>query len=299
MNVLSLFDGMSCGQIALNVAGVKYDNYYACEIKKHAIETTQHNYPNTIQMGSVIDLVVEDLPKIDLLIGGSPCQDLTVMGMNRDGLKGSKSILFYEFLRVKDESNPTYFFFENVASMKNSDRDVITKLFETEPILINSSLFSAQERRRYYWTNIDFDKSILDKGITIDDIVDRNKEPEETMSVKKRAFIDKKKDSMYIRIDGKKSLPITARGYSAWNTQFITSNNGIIRDLTLDEYKKLQTVPLDYEFLVSKSKATDLLGDGWTVDLVSHVFEGLSKKPKEVDVMTHQLEFDFNTGAYK
>ena len=117
-NVLGLFDGISCGQMALQKAGIKYGNYYASEIKKHAIETTQYNYPNTIQLGDVHDIKAEDLPKIDLLIGGSPCQDLTYINCKgRAGLEGEKSKLFYEYVRLLEELNPTYFLLENVGNM--------------------------------------------------------------------------------------------------------------------------------------------------------------------------------------
>ena len=109
MNVLSLFDGMSCGQIALNRCGIKYDNYFASEIKPHAIKVTQHNYPKTIQLGDVTKVFAKDLPKIDLLIGGSPCQDFSACNKERKGLKGSKSSLFFEYLRLKNELNPKYF----------------------------------------------------------------------------------------------------------------------------------------------------------------------------------------------
>jgi DNA-cytosine methyltransferase len=109
MNVLSLFDGMSCGQIALNRAGIKYDNYFASEIKPHAIKVTQHNYPNTIQLGDVRNIKAEDLPKIDLLIGGSPCQDFSIANKDRTGLNGEKSSLFFEYLRLLKELKPKYF----------------------------------------------------------------------------------------------------------------------------------------------------------------------------------------------
>ena len=140
-NVLGLFDGISCGQMALQKAGIKYGNYYASEIKKHAIETTQYNYPNTIQLGDVHDIKAEDLPKIDLLIGGSPCQDLTYINCKgMAGLKGEKSKLFYEYVRLLEELKPTYFLLENVGNMRISDREIITEILGVEPIKINSKL---------------------------------------------------------------------------------------------------------------------------------------------------------------
>lgn len=153
MNVLSLFDGMSCGQIALNRANIKYDNYFASEIKPHAIKVTQHNYPNTIQLGDVRDIKAENLPKIDLLIGGSPCQDFSLANKDRKGLKGLKSGLFFEYLRLLKELKPKYFLLENVA-MTDKDLELISQYVITYPVNINSELVSAQMRNRNYWTNI-------------------------------------------------------------------------------------------------------------------------------------------------
>ena len=151
MNVLSLFDGISCGQIALERAGVKVDKYYASEIEPNAIKVTQHNYPNTIQIGDVTKVQATSLPKIDLLIGGSPCQTFSIVG-DGTGFNG-KSGLFYEFLRLLREVKPKHFMLENVK-MKKEWRDEITKELNVMPTLINSNLLSAQDRERYYWTNI-------------------------------------------------------------------------------------------------------------------------------------------------
>ena len=284
MNVLSLFDGMSCGQIALDKLGIKVDNYFASEIKSHAIKVTQDNYPKTIQLGNVEFVTKEMLSNydIDILIGGSPCQDLTFINQKQEGLKGSKSVLFYEYLRLLRSVNPKYFLLENVASMKNRDRDIITKELGVNPIMINSSLLSAQHRRRYYWTNIPNVKQPIDQNILLKDIIDYDAEKEEKMSDKKIAFLDNKKDTMYIRIDGEKSLPITARAYASWNTQYVTLANGDIRDLTISEYKQLQTIPSNYKMDITKRKATDLIGDGWTVDVVSHILKNLKSDERAV-----------------
>ena len=273
--VISLFDGMSGGQIALKVAGVDVDVYYASEIKPHAIEQTMNNFPNTQQVGNVHFVNGENFKDCNLLIGGSPCQDFTSLKIGRKGLEGNKSWLFHEYVRVLKEVKPKYFLLENVASMKNADRDYISKTLGVEPIFINSSDFSAQQRRRYYWTNIPVDPWD-DKGINLCDIVDYDAEREENFSEKKMAFVKKKiSGTKYVRLDGEKSMPITARGYSAWNTQFVTGNNGEIRDLTVKEYRKLQTIPDWYKFNCIKSKATDLIGDGWTIDVVAHIFKNL------------------------
>lgn len=153
LNVLSLFDGMSCGQIALHKAGIKVAKYYASEIKEHGIKVTQHNFPDTIQLGDVRNIKASDLPKIDLLIGGSPCQDFSRANAVRDGLQGEKSSLFYEYLRLLQELKPTYWLLENVV-MDAEQEMIISEFVGTEPVRINSSLLSAQSRDRLYWTNI-------------------------------------------------------------------------------------------------------------------------------------------------
>lgn len=170
MNVLSLFDGMSCGQVALNKLGIEYENYFASEIDKHAIQVTQKNYPNTKQIGSVVDVKGSDLPKIDLLFGGSPCQDLSKAKTDGEGLKGERSGLFWEYLRLLKETKPTYFLLENVV-MKKEWADIISEELGVEPIEINSNLVSAQNRRRMYWTNIPNVGQPKDRCITLGDII--------------------------------------------------------------------------------------------------------------------------------
>ena len=172
MNVLSLFDGMSCGQIALNRAGISYDKYYASEIDKHAIKVTQHNYPDTIQMGDVTKVKGADLPKIDLLIGGSPCQGFSFAGKQLN-FDDPRSKLFFEFVRLLKECKPKYFLLENVK-MKKEYQDVITEHLGVEPIEINSNLLSAQNRKRLYWTNIPGVTIPNDKGILLKDIIHEN-----------------------------------------------------------------------------------------------------------------------------
>jgi len=152
INVLSLFDGMSCGQIALQKLGIKVNKYFAAEIDKHAIAVTQHNFPNTIQLGDVTKVFAKDLPKIDLLIGGSPCQGFSFAGKQL-AFDDPRSKLFFEFVRLKNECNPTYFMLENVK-MKKEFELIISNYMGVAPIEINSALLSAQNRVRLYWTNI-------------------------------------------------------------------------------------------------------------------------------------------------
>ena len=171
INVLSLFDGISCGRIALDRAGIKVNKYFASEIDKHAIKVTQHNWPDTTQLGSVVDVKAENLPKIDLLCGGSPCQSFSIAG-NGEGFDG-KSGLFFEWLRLFKETSPKYFLLENVL-MKKEWEDKITELVGVKPIMISSSKFSAQARERLYWTNIPFDHNMPDNNIFLNDILEKN-----------------------------------------------------------------------------------------------------------------------------
>ena len=172
MNVLSLFDGMSCGQIALNKAGVKYNNYFASEIDKYAIKVAKANYPNTIHVGDVTQMGTPSSDNIDLLMGGSPCQGFSVAGKQLN-FDDPRSKLFFEFVRLKDELKPKYFLMENV-SMKQESQDIISKYLGVQPITINSTLFSAQNRKRLYWTNIPFDIPTDDKGIILQDILEED-----------------------------------------------------------------------------------------------------------------------------
>tara|TARA_X000001388_G_scaffold23148_2_gene15763 strand:- start:1376 stop:2503 length:1128 start_codon:yes stop_codon:yes gene_type:complete len=179
MNVLSLFDGKSCGQLALQRAGIKVDNYYACELDKYAIQVAQKNFPNTMQLGDVQDMKIPNYREgsIDLLMGGSPCQGFSFAG-GQLAFDDPRSKLFFEFVRIKEELQPKYFLLENVK-MKQEFQDVITQYMGVEPIEINSSLFSAQNRRRLYWTNIPVDMNMVDKGLVLKDILqdDHNEPP--------------------------------------------------------------------------------------------------------------------------
>lgn len=162
MRILSLFDGLGGARIALDELGIECD-YFASEIDKYSIDIHMKNYPDTIQLGDVNTIKGNDLPHIDLLIGGSPCQDLSSLKNDRMGLQGDKSILFYQFARLKDELNPKYFLLENVnmKGKSSKDKDIITSILGVEPILINSDIFVPQNRPRLYWTNIPVDLTEL------------------------------------------------------------------------------------------------------------------------------------------
>jgi DNA (cytosine-5)-methyltransferase 3A len=178
MRVLSLFDGISCARVALERAGLEVEAYYASEIDKHAIAVSKKNYPDIIQLGSVVGLTPPE--EIDLLIAGSPCQDLSIAKKDRKGLDGDRSGLFWEYVRIKNECKPTYFILENVASMAKKDRDIITTTLGVQPVLFNASLVSAQCRKRLFWTNLKFDLP-EDKGILLKNILQPDAEVDDRM----------------------------------------------------------------------------------------------------------------------
>ena len=278
--VLSLFDGMSCGQIAFNRAGISYGKYYASEINKHAIKVTQHNYPDTIQLGSVTGIKGTDLPQIDLLIGGSPCQSFSNAG-NGTGFDG-KSGLFYEYVRLLKECNPKYFLLENVK-MKKQWQDIISKELGCEPLKINSNLVSAQNRERLYWTNIPV-LELEDKGIFIEDILDKEFEDKYWLKEKNTELLLKKVDvtnspniacidvyNKKVKLD-RKCPTLTLPHHNSIRL----IHNGRIRKLTPNECEKLQTVPINYtDCELSDIHRYTMLGNGWNVNTVAHIFGGL------------------------
>ena len=170
MKILSLFDGISCARVALERAGIDVEEYYASEIDKYAIQVSQKNYPDIMQVGSVVGLNINE--EIDLLIGGSPCQDLSIAKKDRKGLDGERSGLFWEYVRILKEVKPKYFILENVNSMPKEARDLITETLGVEPIMINAALVSAQNRKRLFWTNIPNVTQPEDKGILLRDILE-------------------------------------------------------------------------------------------------------------------------------
>jgi DNA (cytosine-5)-methyltransferase 3A len=189
MNVLSLFDGISVARYAFDLIGIPVKNYYSSEIEKHAITVSKKNYPNIIRLGSVIDLSANIIPEpIDLLIGGSPCQDLSIAKKDRKGLEGERSGLFWQYVRIMKEVKPKWFILENVASMPQKDKDIISEAMGCKPVLFNASLVSAQCRKRLFWTNIPFQLPD-DRGIILKDILQPPAEVDERMVNKdKKAY---------------------------------------------------------------------------------------------------------------
>ena len=173
LNVMSLFDGISCGRLACERAGLEVENYYSSEVDKYAIQITQKNYPDTIQLGDIRNIdFTRYTGTIDLLIGESPCQDLSKAKTNRQGLSGSRSGLFWNYVEALKILKPKYFLLENNHGMPKEAKETISDILGVEPVLINSALFSAQSRKRLYWTNIPFNKEIQDKNINLQSILE-------------------------------------------------------------------------------------------------------------------------------
>lgn len=187
MNVLSLFDGISVARQAFHNANIPIHNYYCCEIDKYAIQVSKKNWKDNIHLGNVVDFSNTSLD-IDFLIGGSPCQDLSIAKKGRKGLDGERSGLFWEYVRIKDLIKPKYFILENVASMSKKDKDIITEAMGVEPIMFNASLVSAQCRKRLFWTNIKFDLP-EDKGILLKDILQEDAVVDERMTTKGKSYV--------------------------------------------------------------------------------------------------------------
>ncbi|MGG3890213.1 DNA (cytosine-5-)-methyltransferase [Metabacillus fastidiosus] len=322
LKVLSLFDGMSCGQIALERAGFKIDTYYASEIKEEGIRVTQDNYPNTIQLGSVTELSGDTLPKIDILIGGSPCQNLS-MAMakkHRKGLEGDKSGLFYEYYRLLQETKPKHFLLENVGGMAKKDKEIITELLGVEPIKINSKAVSGQLRNRLYWTNIPNITQPVDKGINLNDIlVD--------------GWSDREKARCLLESDSrplKNPLKMFHRYYSTGFTTLIFKSKqhykdcvehydkhfkgmsakeieatGInsnvyegLRYLYQEELEALQTVPKGYTKELTRNQAAGILGDGWTVDAISHILSFMEVSEEKEDYTYKEVNDEIHNDLY-
>lgn len=283
MKVLSLFDGISCGRVALERAGIPVETYYASEIDPHAIQITQHNYPDTIQVGDVCLLNPDDYKDVDLLIGGSPCQSLSItMGQTRTNLNG-KSKLFFEYLRILKAVKPQWYLLENVASMNKESKDTITELLGVEPVLINSNCFSAQDRPRLYWTNIPVnvldlkESSLCLKDILEPSVADKYfySHPLTKVDLSKQvcAIMDFKNNEMHKRIFNPAFKCHTLTTCGGGNTQKKVYIDGRARKLTPIEYERLQTLPDNYTACVADSHRYTAIGNGWTVDVIAHIFK--------------------------
>lgn len=310
INVLSLFDGISCGRVALEKANIQIDKYYASEVEPRAIQIANKNYPTTIHIGDIQKVTYKggvlqtekgefNVGAIDLVIGGSPCQNFSFAGtqkgmctstdikvttlqqylqLKKEGWKfEGQSYLFWEYIRLLKEINPTHFLLENVKMGKEWE-DVITKGIGVQPVLINSNLFSAQNRQRYYWTNIEIPALPQDNSSVLRDIVreEDNKEEYYLSEQHYKAFL---KSYKWKGSDlGGKSKPILASYYKQPpHSPYIPcslSPSGF-RLLSPIECERLQTLPDNYTEGVSKSARYKCIGNGWTVDVIAHILSGL------------------------
>lgn len=308
LNVLSLCDGMSCGHIAFERAGIAINQYFASEIKEIAIRVTQDNYPNTIQVGDVNKIKYKDgvlitengsfETKIDVVIFGSPCQSFSqcMKADKRVGLEDkTKSGLFFECFRILQEVNPSWFLMENVESMKNEDKDFISGLMGVQPIMIDSAIIGPVVRKRYYWTNIPGVTVPQEKEITFQSVLDYgytdrtkghcmlvsdSRPPTTPVKMFHRYYykafgnlIFKSKEHCkackqyydeHYRGIGAKNIPVG-------ETDIFDG----VRYMNQDEMERCQTVPKGYTKCLTRNEAADVLGDGWTVDVISHIFSFL------------------------
>ena len=284
MNVLSLFDGISCARVSLDRAGIEVNAYMSAEIDKNAIKVSEKNYPDIIRVGNVVGLEVEG--QIDLLIGGSPCQDLSIAKKDRKGLEGNRSSLFWEYVRIKKECNPTWFILENVASMPKADRDIITREMGVEPVMFNASLVSAQSRKRLFWTNIRFDLPV-DRGILLKDILEAD--VDEKFYVKKEMKANGKTTGKVGHVGGDmqgnrvystegKATTLSADGGGLAGGTTLIKEEARIRKLTPIECERLQGLPDNYTEGVATTNRYKCLGNAFNVDVVAHILSGVKNE---------------------
>ena len=294
MKILSLFDGISCGMVALERAGIPVERYVAYEIDPNAIKISKKNYPQIEHCGDVTTADFTQYAGFDLLIGGSPCQDLSNYKYDRGdvkGLEGSKSNLFYHFVRALKECKPKYFLLENVASMEQKWADVISEELGVQPIMINSSLVCAAERKRLYWTNIPNVTQPEDKGIALKDIVIPADDVPEKYWYTKYDYTVHAGDikvKATLHLNGHRQAKEVYGLNHKCNTLLCDGNggnlakkvyqNGRVRRLTPLEYERLQTLPDNYTEGIADSRRYSAIGNGWTVAVIAHILKGITQK---------------------
>jgi site-specific DNA-cytosine methylase len=300
MNVLSLFDGISCGQLALQRSGVEYKEYCASEIKQYAIDLVKRRFPDTWILGDVRDIhyvsgrfeikngdswLESPEVELDLILAGSPCKGLSFMNQNQEGLDHDESKLFWEFVRlygqVKKHNPNVKFLLENVPGNKEAVA-IITKTMGVRPIRMNSSMVTAQNRIRLYWTNIKVDSLPKKKYLTTMDVFEDNM-PEDLLITNGRINWltsesgKKSVEKGYTKINPfPKAGCITANGHKKWNENYIF-RDGKYRYLSIRELERLQTLPEGYCDGLTYDEAYDVIGDGWTVDIVAHILNHMNQ----------------------
>lgn len=302
INVLSLFDGISCGQVALERAGIKVANYFASEIDRYAIKVTQHNYPNTIQLGDVTKVSNKDLPKIDLLIGGSPCQGFSTLGSGLN-FEDPRSLLFFEYVRLLEELKPKYFLLENVR-MKKKWKDEISRHLGVEPVFLNSLKTSTQRRPRYFWANFPISEP-EEKKIELSSLLEEKEKdgkPWRTarargLYVHENQFFKEKPKNF----NGKtvQCLFVTTldKSYCLTTTEKDTllttlpegiypdyKNKGLpFRNYTPVERVRIMSLPDNYCEVISKNQILEVTGNGWEVNMITHVFNCMKEFEKGIN----------------
>ena len=300
IDVLSLFDGMSCGRVALERAEIKVDNYFSSEIKPYAIKVANENYSQDAKnrLGDITKIDGYSLPKINLLIGGSPCQDFSGANKERLGTDWIKSGLFFEYVRLLKETNPKYFLLENVR-MKKEHQDFVSSIIGCEPIIINSELVAPHLRHRLYWTNIPFTEMPKDKELKLNDFLiegysDRDKartllesdsRPLSTPIKMAHRYFNTGFTTLIFKnkkhyVDIKIHFDANFKGKSAKEIDDISKDMDLslydgLRYMNNRERETCQTVPQGYTNSLTQNEAACILGDGWTVDVIAHIFKGL------------------------
>jgi len=319
MIVLSLFDGMSCGRIALERAGIPVTRYFASEIDKWAIKASKHNWKDITHIGDVTKIRYENgtlyyedgetyIGKVDILLAGSPCQGFSTAGKGL-AFDDPRSALYFEFERLKNETNPRYWLLENVK-MKQEYKDIITKRLGVVPVVINSNLVSAQNRYRLYWSNVAVTQP-SDRGLVLQDILQPAVDDKYYVKGGRLSWLQKfgevKERGGYVAFNPTKAKCLTVRAELSWNCTYILqwphggnaggiraidgkvpslttsswpANNlllreGVVRKLTPIECERLQTIPDNYTACVSDSQRYKMLGNGWTVDVISHILSSI------------------------
>lgn len=299
MNVLSLFDGISCGMVALERAGIVVSKYYASEIEDSVIKISHNNYPNIIRLGDIEKITeqkLKEIGKIDLVIGGSPCQGLSTSNVwLKDGEYGvngtGKSRLFWEYvrvLRIIQKNNPdVMFLLENVGSASKKDKEIIDKTLGVNGIAFNSLLLSAQNRNRVYWTNIPFSVPSTRKEIFLQDLLEPQADDKYYLTPKMYECImspaTKGWRSGKMEIDLPIARPITATMHKMHRadtdnyvtTEYAPQGKTNVRRLTPLECERLQTLPDNYTSGVSDTNRYKAIGNGWTVDVIAHILKGI------------------------
>tara|TARA_R110002074_G_scaffold125499_1_gene262856 strand:- start:2510 stop:3343 length:834 start_codon:yes stop_codon:yes gene_type:complete len=270
ITVLGLFDGMSCGQIALKRLSLPVATYYASEIDKYAVSITQKNFPATVQLGDITNLKTTDLPRIDLLMGGSPCQSFSNMG-DGTGFDG-KSKLFWEFVRVLKETKPKYFLFENVV-MRKDWVEIISDELGVQPIKINSGLLSTQRRNRLYWTNIPNVGQPENLSLDFRDIIESDVDVKYQLTPRAVERVRQKQGYDLVGFKSKCLFATYYKNSSNSREGQIIETPDYLRRLTPRECEILQTVPIEYTEGVSDTQRYKMLGNGWTVDVIAHILQ--------------------------